>query len=1752
MKIFNFIFLFISNILFFYHSSLLANIEIPDFYSEPGFSSNRSSSIGSVSDAVDPFSGQLSISHTDLFIPGNGGFDLSLIRSYSTHRAQLAFGGKSIVGHGWDLHMGRILFNGPLNSGVCNILKTNQFSTSNPVLELPDGSKKLFIKPKYIYSSSYGSVTEQREVDFITRDFWIADCHNTAVGGMTVTSPSGVVYRFDLPNRPTSSSSAYFVSQITDARGNSIFIEYDDQYITNGTASNVIKKITANDGRIVNFEYGQQSTSQTGHPSFPLLTAIKSDTKEVFYTYSETSQSIGVPPFVYLDAVSKTDGDSWIFSYYPYRVQTWTNAEEEKASAQSNLIKDIQSDLGSITRYDYDFIRTGISNGVNPAVTRKSINAGIELEVGDAQGTWTYVYELGPVDGENYDKTTVITPTKKEVYRHFGTFAADLSAENIDLNELRIENPGLSDREIDDLADAGKKIWKIGSLLEKTISEKAPSNKILQIETYDWKSQVISTAVDSRSNRDQLFSLETRQPLLNSKTVWRDMEFISGENTPKNGTLYITNYNSYDLLGNPGKMSLMRETGAEIRPIFSNAPYDYTAPIQKDQYMGYYTSVDSWLIGLPAYEDIYEDGNSQSLLVSSIFRNYFPNGLVKEESNNQVFTQFTYDDHGDLLTVTDANNHQTSYSGYTRGIPTREEYANGVVLTRSIDTEGRISSETDGRQNTKTYTYDRLDRLLSITPPLNTKVNIEWPRQTQRQLTRDGFMEEVKYNNQGYLVSRTLSGEEPIATYKRYDVIGRLIFESYPNSDQGVTYIYDALDRLVRKEEPGGKSQEFSYKAFDRVDVTDGKGQTVEYYYRAYSVDGEKELMAVVEPEDTSTVIARDLLGNVISLTQNGITRTYTYDSRYFLSEENNPETGLTEYAYDGVGNLLQKRINGEGITNYTYDDSNRLISVAHPALNYVTNLSQANAQPVRVESLSGCQSPCRLETQQQIDNILYDENSNVIKKSRLLDVDSITFSGLFPQQRNFQQYYDWDYVYNDNNLLTQETMTSSDGSYTFGYSYNSNDALQNLTYPSGLNIDYLPDNYNRPTQVGSFVSSINYHPSGFVAEMIYGNGLSKTTTLTSRLNIDSIDFSNLGVLSYTYDNTDNIQQIIDTVNSSGGKTLNYDAQNRLTSASGPWGSASYVYDEKNNIQNKNIGGIVTNYSYDNSNRLAEYTSGNNIISVTYDKYGNIITKGSNAYDYDHQGNMLGARTEGLRYIYDANNRRVKETQNSNSILTFYSQAGLLLYEIEQQAEAYSEYIYIGSELVAKRKVLPQSENVAPVVVNPIADQSIVEGEVFDLVIADSTFSDADGDSLDIAVGALPEWLSFDSTLKSFLGTPSSADIGTVSITVTADDGKDSVSDIFVLTINALPENVAPVVVNPIADQLVLESEVFNFIIADSTFSDADGDNLEISVGALPDWLSFDPTLNSFLGTPSSADIGAVSITVTADDGEASVSDTFTLTIDAAPENRPPTVTNPIVDQVAIVGQLFDFNITASTFTDLDDDNLQITIDSVPAWLIFDDIAKSLTGTPSASHVGVVSINVTASDGRGGSVSDTFTLTIQSDVNNEDWIHCVQEWGRCTLPAPALVRYGIDGQYFYQQINESTVYCGNSVFGNPNPSVRKNCDYLLSDTNDHDGDGVVDSLDAYPSDANESADSDGDGFGDNSDLFPNDAANAENANWVHCVQEWGRCALPAPAIVRYGINGQYFYQQINESTVFVAIQSLVTLTPVFAKTVIIY
>lgn len=169
---------------------------------------------------------------------------------------------------------------------------------------------------------------------------------------------------------------------------------------------------------------------------------------------------------------------------------------------------------------------------------------------------------------------------------------------------------------------------------------------------------------------------------------------------------------------------------------------------------------------------------------------------------------------------------------------------------------------------------------------------------------------------------------------------------------------------------------------------------------------------------------------------------------------------------------------------------------------------------------------------------------------------------------------------------------------------------------------------------------------------------------------------------------------------------------------------------------------------------------------------------------------------------------------------------------------------------------------------------------------------------------------------------------------------------------------------------------------------------------------------------------------------------------------------------------------------------------------------------------------ISDSDGDGvGDNSDPFPNDPDNNING-NWSYCSNELDTCHVPVPTIVRYGLEGQYFYQYV-EGSVECKNHVFGNP-ISVRKQCDYFLSDTNDYDGDGVVDSEDLFPTDASESTDTDGDGIGDNADIFPNDANNGiGDEGWTWCSNEFGRCTTPIPSVIRFGINQSYTYLNVD-------------------------
>ena len=107
----------------------------------------------------------------------------------------------------------------------------------------------------------------------------------------------------------------------------------------------------------------------------------------------------------------------------------------------------------------------------------------------------------------------------------------------------------------------------------------------------------------------------------------------------------------------------------------------------------------------------------------------------------------------------------------------------------------------------------------------------------------------------------------------------------------------------------------------------------------------------------------------------------------------------------------------------------------------------------------------------------------------------------------------------------------------------------------------------------------------------------------------------------------------------------------------------------------------------------------------------------------------------------------------------------------------------------------------------------------------------------------------------------------------------------------------------------------------------------------------------------------------------------------AASTNTAPTVANAIQDQTATAGTAFSYAFLANTFADTDTgDTLTYTATqsddtALPSWLSFAAATRTFSGTPPAADVGTVSVKVTASDGNGGSVSDTFDIVVSAAAN---------------------------------------------------------------------------------------------------------------------------------------------------------------------------
>ncbi|MNI10934.1 putative Ig domain protein [compost metagenome] len=196
--------------------------------------------------------------------------------------------------------------------------------------------------------------------------------------------------------------------------------------------------------------------------------------------------------------------------------------------------------------------------------------------------------------------------------------------------------------------------------------------------------------------------------------------------------------------------------------------------------------------------------------------------------------------------------------------------------------------------------------------------------------------------------------------------------------------------------------------------------------------------------------------------------------------------------------------------------------------------------------------------------------------------------------------------------------------------------------------------------------------------------------------------------------------------------------------------------------------------------------------------------------------------------------------------------------------------------------------------------------------------------------------------------------------------------------------NDAPIVANPIADQIIYEDALYSFQIPTNTFADVDaGDILRYEAtkadgSSLPSWLTFNAITSTFSGTPVKSDVGMITIRVTATDAaSASVFDEFVLHINAV--NHAPNVT-PVIEQEIDEDTELHGQVEAH---DIDGDELEYTLQTsaLHGTIVVGSKTGSYVYRPNANYNGSDFFTIAVSDGQGG-VSSVKIDVIVTPVND--------------------------------------------------------------------------------------------------------------------------------------------------------------------------
>lgn len=301
--------------------------------------------------------------------------------------------------------------------------------------------------------------------------------------------------------------------------------------------------------------------------------------------------------------------------------------------------------------------------------------------------------------------------------------------------------------------------------------------------------------------------------------------------------------------------------------------------------------------------------------------------------------RYGYDALGRMVALVDRDGLTTRYSYTPTGLLEQVTYDDGCELKLGYDALQRVVQMEDWLGETCVW-RDAAGRIVKVRDHEGREVSYELGK-TGRRLgmvypdgTRVGYTydEALRLSEINGVRSGDVDGNDALSVCYAYDDMGRLVQKAFSNGS-GSRYAYDERGLMASLESYDAlgtiEQCRFVYDAVgnrSRIERMRRDDATLSGVYE-YAYDELGRLVAMFKDGDAVRRYGYDGMGNRNYLWDDGVETRSAFNAANQLVASEGPD-GLMEYAYDGRGNLVEERRDGEVVHAYRFDAANRLAGV--------------------------------------------------------------------------------------------------------------------------------------------------------------------------------------------------------------------------------------------------------------------------------------------------------------------------------------------------------------------------------------------------------------------------------------------------------------------------------------------------------------------------------------------------------------------------------------------------------------------------------------------------------------------------------------------------------------------------------------------------------------------------------------------------------------------------------------------------------